>query len=346
MQLLSQTDALILKKVGDEAEQESFSAVDYISLGIQKGECFCLLGPNGSGKLALFKLLYNDLSCSSGDVYYSGIKFKISSSKIYQNMGYCPQQDGFHGDLTGRESLQLYGRLKGIPKENLQEVINVLLKQVMLEAHADKLAKYYSVVDKRKLSIAIALIGNPQFLLLDDPTSGMDMKEKRMVWSMLQDRRAQGCTIVLSSQCMEECEALCTRLTIMAQGKLLCLGTPQHLKTKYAQGLTIIVHLKPQPGHAMDEVIKYLKELFDQIEIFNQLDTYLHLQVPAEMFPPSVVFDKMETAKKDLDLEHYTIQQASLEQVFLMLLNKTKTPNTTERAGSKLSDNDKHSTVL
>ncbi|XP_059140301.1 ATP-binding cassette sub-family A member 2-like isoform X2 [Physella acuta] len=349
---LFDTDELILVKVSMRFLNcmALHLAVDDVSFGVAKSECFGLLGENGAGRSTMFRLLVCDLSFCNGDIYYSGLNLYKNKIKIYQNIGYCPQQDGFHGDLTGRESLQLYGQLKGIPKENLKEVIDGLLKQVMLEAHADKLAKYYSSGDKRKLSIAIAMIGSPKFLLLDQPTSGVDIICKKAIWSVVQNLKKQGTTVVLSSDSMEECEALCTRLTIMAQGKLLCLGTPQHLKTKYAQGLTIIVHLKPQPGHAMDEVIKYLKELFDQIEIFNQLDTYLHLQVPAEMFPLSVLFDKMETAKKDLDLEHYTIQQASLEQVFLMLLNKTKTLNKTERAGSKLTDvqeqNDKHSTVL
>ncbi|XP_059170024.1 phospholipid-transporting ATPase ABCA3-like [Physella acuta] len=188
--------------------------------------------------------------------------------------------------------------------------------------------KYIDLGNKRKLSTALAVIGDPQFVMLDEPTSGMDAMAKRAIWDLLQNVRSLGSTLVLTSHSMEECELLCTRLTIMVGGKLMCLGSPQHLKTKYAQGYTITVHLKPDSGVPIQGIIDNLLRIFDGAEVFGQMDTYLHLQIPADSLPLSSMFKMMEKAKKDMNFEHYTIQQTSLEQVFLMFMNKNKTSDT------------------
>ncbi|XP_059170705.1 ATP-binding cassette sub-family A member 2-like [Physella acuta] len=319
-------DQVILRNVRHRyiAGRLAVTALEGTSLGISNNECFGLLGQNGAGKSTTFKILIGEIWSRYRSVLIDDLTFIINQLKIYTLIGYCPQSDYLHEELTVRESLSLYGRLRGYSGNNLKTVIDYMLKAVLLEPYADKQAKILSSGTKRKLSIAIAVMGNPKFLLLDEPTTGMDIVAKRAVWDLLKTMRSLGSTQILTSHSMEECETLCTRLTIMSKGRLLCLGSPQHLKTKYAQGFTITVHLKPESGFTVDDVIKHLKGIFPQAEVFSQMDLYLHLQVPAGIVPLSALFDKMETAKKDLDLEHYTIQQTTLEQVFLMFMHKTK----------------------
>ncbi|XP_059164211.1 phospholipid-transporting ATPase ABCA3-like [Physella acuta] len=321
------TDALILVKVCKHYYKfsKALTAVDNTCLGIPKNECFGLLGQNGAGKTTTFKILTGECESTSGDVYFNGLSLDTNLSKIHQMMGYCPQDDYLHDDLTGRESLYLFGRLRGVPEKSLPGVTDYLISAVLLDLHADKETKKYSLGSKRKLSTALAVIGDPQFVMLDEPTSGMDAMAKRAIWDLLQNVRSLGSTLVLTSHSMEECELLCTRLTIMVGGKLMCLGSPQHLKTKYAQGYTITVHLKPDSGVPIQGIIDNLLKIFSGAQVFGQMDTYLHLQIPADSLPLSSMFKMMEKAKKDMNFEHYTIQQTSLEQVFLMFMNKNKT---------------------
>ncbi|XP_059164224.1 phospholipid-transporting ATPase ABCA3-like [Physella acuta] len=321
---LVRTDALILVNVSKKyiINTKVLTAVDNTCLGIPKNECFGLLGQNGAGKTTIFKILTGEYASTSGHVYFNGLSLDSNLFKIHQMMGYCPESDLLCEDLTGRESLYLFGRLRGVPESSLKAVTDDLLKAVLLEPHADEKVEYYSLGNKRKLSTALAVIGDPQFVMLDEPTSGMDAMAKRAIWDLLQNVRSLGSTLVLTSQSMEECELLCTRLTIMVGGKLMCLGSPQHLKTKYAQGYTITVHLSQGSLFSINSTVDYLSHIFKHSEIFNEMDSYLHIQVPPDPHPLSAVFQLMEKAKKDLQFEHYTVQQTSLEQVFLMFMQE------------------------
>ncbi|XP_059163617.1 ATP-binding cassette sub-family A member 2-like [Physella acuta] len=300
----------------------TLTAVENTNLGIAKNECFGLLGGNGAGKSSTFKMLIGEIPCTSGNVFYRGLNLETNRAKLYRMIGYCPQHDFFQGDLTGREVLYFYGRLRGIKEHKLKQTTDFLIKAAVLDKYADKQTKIYSGGTKRKLSVAVCVIGDPQFVLLDEPTTGMDIIAKRAIWAILQDVRSMGSTLIFTSQSMEECELLCSKLTIMIHGRLMCLGTPQYLKTKYAQGYTITVHVKVDSGVSLEDVVAYINKIFDHCEIFCKMETYLHMQIPAGVVRLSNMFNIMETAKKVLRFESYTIQQTNLEQVFLMLMNR------------------------
>ncbi|XP_059173745.1 ATP-binding cassette sub-family A member 2-like [Physella acuta] len=323
---LFESDALILDKVCKKFMvcTRVFTAVEGTSLGIPKNECFGLLGQNGAGKSTTFKMLIGELNNTSGQIYLSGLALGSHKLQIYTMIGYCPQYDYLHGDLTARESLYLFGRFRGIAEQELNAVIEYLITALMLDAHANKQSKFYSLGNKRKLSIALAVIGNPPFVMLDEPTSGMDVIAKRAVWKLLQNVRSLGSTLILTSHSMEECELLCTRLTIMVRGKMMCLGSPQHLKSKYAQGYTVTVKVKDETGGSTSIATDYLKKCFTSAEVFCQMESYLHLQIPSGVVSLPLMFKLMEQAKQDLQLQDYSIQQTTLEQVFLMFMNKNK----------------------
>ncbi|XP_071594787.1 ATP-binding cassette sub-family A member 13 [Heliangelus exortis] len=213
------------------------TAVESISLGIPRGECFGLLGTNGAGKSTTFKMLTGDIIPSAGRAVIrtpTGSELDILSAGSEGILiGYCPQQDALDELLTGWEHLYYYCTLRGISKPDIRKVAEDLVNRLHLNAHADKLVRTYSAGTKRKLSTALALVGKPQILLLDEPSSGMDPCSKRYLWKTILKEVQDGCAAVLTSHSMEECEALCTRLAIMVNGSFKCLGSPQHIKNSW-----------------------------------------------------------------------------------------------------------------
>uniref|UniRef100_A0A2K5DK59 ATP-binding cassette sub-family A member 2 n=1 Tax=Aotus nancymaae TaxID=37293 RepID=A0A2K5DK59_AOTNA len=190
-------------------------AVDRLCLGVRPGECFGLLGVNGAGKTSTFKMLTGDESTTGGEAFVNGHSVLKELLQVQQSLGYCPQCDALFDELTAREHLQLYTRLRGVPWKDEARVVKWALEKLELTKYADKPAGTYSGGNKRKLSTAIALIGYPAFIFLDEPTTGMDPKARRFLWNLILDLIKTGRSVVLTSHSMEECEALCTRLAIM-----------------------------------------------------------------------------------------------------------------------------------
>ncbi|XP_059179614.1 phospholipid-transporting ATPase ABCA3-like [Physella acuta] len=312
------TDSLLL--VNLYKRYGTFVSVDHICVGVPEQECFGLLGQNGAGKTTTFKMLTGDVMVTGGNAYLKGSDVRSNIKEVQANMGYCPQFDALIDQMTGRETLFMYARLRGVPEENIPSVVNTLLDILMLRPHADKLAGLYSGGNKRKLSTAIALIGDPPFIMLDEPSSGMDPKARRQLWNVLSQVRASGRTLVLTSHSMEECDALCTRIAIMVNGKFMCLGSPQHLKNKFGQGYTLIVQLGALPDGSTapnEPVIDFILEHFAGAKVFDDHQGYIHFQVPDSNVRLAQVFSIMEDLKKNLNVSDYSVHQTTLEQVFL-----------------------------
>ncbi|KAK1799184.1 hypothetical protein P4O66_007434 [Electrophorus voltai] len=226
---------------------QSLLAVDRLSLAVGKGECFGLLGFNGAGKTTTFKMLTGDETVTAGDAFIDGYSILRDVKKVQQRIGYCPQFDAVLDHMTGRETLSMYARLRGIPEKYGSACVENVLRSLLLEPHADKLVRSYSGGNKRKLSAGMALIGGPPVIFLDEPSTGMDPVARRLLWDAVTRTRESGKAIVITSHSMEECEALCTRLAVMVNGQFKCLGSPQHLKSKFGSGYTLLakVHLEP-----------------------------------------------------------------------------------------------------
>ncbi|KAI1307918.1 Phospholipid-transporting ATPase ABCA3 [Halotydeus destructor] len=236
-------DALIVNNL--RRHFGNFVAVNGLSFGVHKKEIFGLLGVNGAGKTTTFKMLTGDILPTAGDARSGPLSIVDQRSDFQQQLGYCPQFDALLDKMTGIEMLFLFGRLRGIPEYLLQRQVEQLIRMSDLTKHAHKPTETYSGGNKRKLSLAIALIGSPKLLLLDEPTSGVDPGARRKIWSTLSYiREHYGCSIILTSHSMEECEALCSRLAIMVSGQFRCLGPVQHLRKKYGEGYTVILKLK------------------------------------------------------------------------------------------------------
>lgn len=222
-----------------------------IILSSSSGECFGLLGINGAGKTTTFKLLIGDEWIDGGEAWVRGNSLLNNMRTVYRNIGYCPQFDALFDELTGEETLKVYCLLRGIPQDRIRYVTMKLARRLNFVKHLPKLASQYSGGNKRKLSTAIALIGKPMVVYLDEPTTGMDPGAKRRLWKVLTDYRMKGKTIVLTSHSMEECDALCTRLAIMVNGEFQCIGAAQYLKNKFAKSYLLIILMRPDVRYGL-----------------------------------------------------------------------------------------------
>ncbi|RHZ01207.1 hypothetical protein DYB26_007813, partial [Aphanomyces astaci] len=235
------SDAILLRKVHKQYDDNKV-ALQSLSLGIPKGECFGYLGINGAGKSTTMQILNGFLAASSGAVTVAGLDVRTQLRAARRHIGYCPQFDALHDTLTVAEELELYARLKGMADVRL--AVEEKLRQFELEPFRSTLTRGLSGGNKRKVSTAIALLGNPAVLLLDEPSTGMDPAARRRMWDVLVDVLAtKSCSILLTTHSMEECQALCSRIGILVSGQLKCLGSAQHLKHKFGRGFTLDIRL-------------------------------------------------------------------------------------------------------
>uniref|UniRef100_A0A4X2L2C1 ATP binding cassette subfamily A member 13 n=1 Tax=Vombatus ursinus TaxID=29139 RepID=A0A4X2L2C1_VOMUR len=297
------------------------TAVNDISLGIPRGECFGLLGVNGAGKSTTFKMLTGDITPSSG---YAAIRNPRGDEMVLSSsgaagilIGYCPQKDALDEFLTGWEHLHYYCSLRGVPKQDIHRVAGELVNRLHLEAHIKKPVNTYSGGTKRKLSTALALVGKPEILLLDEPSSGMDAGSKRYLWKTLMKEVQEGCAAVLTSHSMEECEALCTRLAIMVDGSFKCLGSPQHIKNRFGDGYAVKVWLSQETSQH-NAISHCLKLHFPGIQFKGQHLNLLEYHVPQRWGCLADLFKVLENNKTLLNIKHYSINQTTLEQVMFI----------------------------
>jgi len=220
--------------------------VNDLSFGLQQGECFALLGVNGAGKSTTFKSLTGEVTPTKGMIRIDGHDIKKDFESARKLIGYCPQENLIFDEMTVQEHLIYYTQLKGIPKNLRKEIIEQSINNLGLDTHRHKISKTLSGGNKRKLCVAIALLGNPSIILLDEPSAGMDPESRRFMWSVI-GKIAQKKTsaVVLSTHSMEEAEALSTKMGILVKGGIFkCYGSAQHIKNKFGTGFVIEIKIR------------------------------------------------------------------------------------------------------
>ncbi|XP_029433384.1 ATP-binding cassette sub-family A member 3 [Rhinatrema bivittatum] len=317
--LTSLNSPLVIKELTKVyGSSNSLLAVDRISLALNKGECFGLLGFNGAGKTTTFKMLTGDEAVTAGDAFVAGHSILANIKKVQQRIGYCPQFDALLDHMTGRETLSMYARLRGIPERYMGSCVENMLRGLLLEPYADKLIGTYSGGNKRKLSAGIALIGGPPVIFLDEPSTGMDPVARRLLWDAVTRTRECGKAIVITSHSMEECEALCTRLAIMVNGQFMCLGSPQHLKSKYGSGYTLVAKTSSEEEAGELQAFKeFVDGTFPGSVLKHEHQGMVHYHLTNKYLSWAQVFGTLEKAKEKFRIEDYSISQISLEQVFM-----------------------------
>lgn len=227
-------------------------AVHSLTFAVQAGECFGFLGTNGAGKTTTLSMLSGEERPSDGTAFIFGKDISSNPKAAHCHIGYCPQFDALLEFLTVREHLEMYARIKGVPQYRLEDVVKEKIVEFDLLQHADKPSFALSGGNKRKLSVAIAMIGDPPIVILDEPSTGMDPIAKRFMWeviSRLSTRRGKS-AVILTTHSMNEAQALCTRMGIMVGGRLRCIGSPQHLKTRFGNHLEL--EIKPTEVSLVD----------------------------------------------------------------------------------------------
>ncbi|KAM6155645.1 ATP-binding cassette sub-family A member 17-like [Rhynchocyon petersi] len=293
-------------------------ALDKISLTVQKEECFGLLGINGAGKTTIFKMLTGEEFSTSGNAFVQGFSINTELNEVRRHIGYCPQFDALLDHMTAREMLVMYARLRGVPEHHISDCVDQMMDNLLLHPWANKLVHTYSGGNKRKLSTGIALIGDPGVIFLDEPSTGMDPMARRLLWNTVTRVRDSGKAIVFTSHSMEECEALCTRLAIMVQGQLKCLGSLQHLKSKFGSGYSLRAKVQSDgQKEALEQFKAFMDLTFPGIILEDEHQGLLQYHLPGQGLSLAKVFGTLEQAKETFSLDDYTVSQVSLEDIFL-----------------------------
>ncbi|XP_065877086.1 ABC transporter A family member 8-like isoform X2 [Euphorbia lathyris] len=294
-------------------------AVQGLSLALSKGECLGMLGPNGAGKTSFISMMIGLTKPTLGTAYIQGLDIRTQMDWIYNSMGVCPQHDLLWESLTGREHLLFYGRLKNLKGSALKQAVEKSLKGVNLfnGGVADKQAGKYSGGMKRRLSVAISLIGDPKVVYMDEPTSGLDPASRRQLWSVVRQAK-QDRTIILTTHSMEEAEALCDRVGIVVDGSLRCLESPKELKARYGGSYTLTMTTSVDEEQ---QVVNMVQKLSPNAEkIYNICGTQ-KFEMPKCEVSIADVFLAVEMAKIRFPVSAWGLSDTSLEDVFTKVAN-------------------------
>jgi ABC-2 type transport system ATP-binding protein len=219
----------VLKLEGLTKKYDNRPVVDHITLEIKKGEIFGLLGPNGAGKSTTMNMVCSLVKPTAGTITLFGHDTKTEMGKVKHKLGYIPQEHAIHGNLKAWENVELFTSLYGIRGEQLKKAVNESLEFVGLEDKRDGFAKTFSGGMKRRLNIACAIGHKPELLIFDEPTVGIDPQSRYFILEQIKAANRHGATIIYTSHYMEEIEAICTRVAIMDNGKIIAIGTKEEL---------------------------------------------------------------------------------------------------------------------
>ncbi|XP_023067719.1 ATP-binding cassette sub-family A member 5 isoform X2 [Piliocolobus tephrosceles] len=298
-------------------------ATKYISFCVKKGEILGLLGPNGAGKSTIINILVGDTEPTSGQVFLGDYSSETNEDDdSLKCMGYCPQINPLWPDTTLQEHFEIYGAVKGMSASDMKEVISRITNALDLKEHLQKTVKKLPAGIKRKLCFALSMLGNPQITLLDEPSTGMDPKAKQHMWRAIRTAfKNKKRAAILTTHYMEEAEAVCDRVAIMVSGQLRCIGTVQHLKSKFGKGYFLEIKLKDWIENLeVDRLQREIQYIFPNASRQESFSSILAYKIPKEDVQSlSQSFFKLEEAKHAFAIEEYSFSQATLEQVFVEL---------------------------
>ncbi|XP_072501637.1 ATP-binding cassette sub-family A member 9-like isoform X2 [Notamacropus eugenii] len=292
-----------------------------VSFCVKKGEVLGLLGHNGAGKSTSIRMIAGETRPTAGEVVLKGKRSSMSQQDVnpIKFLGYCPQENSLWRNLTVRDHLEVYAAVKGMKKEDATIMISRLANVLKLQEHMKVSVKELSTGITRKLCFALSILGNPAVVLLDEPSTGMDPEGQQQMWKVIETTfKNKESGAILTTHYMAEAEAVCDRVAIMVSGQLRCIGSIQHLKSKFGKDYLLEIKVKEpeqvEPLHA--EILK----LFPQAARQERYSSLMVYKLPVEVVHPlSQAFSKLEAAKSTFNLEEYSLSQSTLEQVFLEL---------------------------
>ncbi len=288
-----------------------FVAVDGINFVVKKGEAFGLLGPNGAGKSTTMRMIASTLQRSSGDLSILGKDPNEKGPEIRAHLGVVPQQDNLDRELKVWENLYVYGRYFGLSRKFVKAKIEELIEFAQLEDKRNAKTDELSGGMKRRLTIARALVNEPEILMLDEPTTGLDPQARHVLWDRLFRLKEQGVTLVITTHYMDEAEQLCDRLVVMDKGKIMAEGSPADLIREYSSKEVVEVRFGSSRNA---EVAEQLKGIGERLEVLP--DRILIYSEQGEK-------DLNKIVEMGLDPVTSLVRRSSLEDVFLRLTGRT-----------------------
>ncbi|KPI84757.1 putative ABC transporter [Leptomonas seymouri] len=306
-------------------------AVRNITFSVVPGEVFGFLGTNGAGKTTTISILCQEFIATSGRAYVCGYDIVENSAEALQCIGYCPQFDATLDLLTVEEHMFLYCGVRGILYEQRNDVVDALLRMCELSLYRKTLSSQLSGGNRRKLSVALSLIGGPSVVFLDEPSAGMDPVARRGLWNAI-EKVAGNSSVVLTTHHLEEVEALAHRVAIMVDGTLRCIGDKTHLKNKFGTGFEMSIRVETDDD--MEIVHMWVKRNFPAASLNEFKGRRFVYTLPADV-SLSDVFRMLQSNKKHLHIIDYSVSQTSIEQVFLKISGELEEANAFR---SKLED--------
>lgn len=300
-------------------------AVDNVSMKVARGELFGLLGPNGAGKSTLTKMLSGMINSTSGTIKVGGYNIRDDPMKVKESLGVVPQDIVLYDYMNARENLAFFGRLYGLSGSKLRNRIEELLKFTQLDQKAVKRhISTYSGGMKRRVNIAAALLHEPQVMLLDEPTAGLDPKNKLALWEIIQTLHKEGKTIVLTTHMMDEAEELCNQVAIMDKGKIIALGSPRQLikKVKMENTITVVPDKIPPKLIEVVQKIPGVKSSYRAYDENEKIEALKIITERAEDILPDVVSAIAAAGTKILSVQ---LSRVTLEDVFILLTGRSLT---------------------
>lgn len=291
----------------------NFKAIDHLSLTVQQGEIFGLLGPNGSGKTTTINMISGLSVPTSGEVKVLGYDVRHNARHVRQLLGSVPQETALYEELTAWTNMDFHADLFGIPRKEKKERITKMLELVQLLDRKDSRVGTFSGGMKRRLALGRALLHDPKLIYLDEPTLGVDVQARRAIWDYVLALRDQGKTVLITTNYLEEAQALCERLAIIDHGKLIAVDTPEHLKQTYGGS---VVEL--ETAHPVKEAVVYIRTLAG-IKDVQQDGTHLVITTQgAGNIVPQIV----NSVSQEEELRDIVIREPNLDEIFLRLTGK------------------------
>ncbi len=288
----------------------SFEAVKGVDFEVHRGECFGFLGPNGAGKTTTMKMIYAAAVPTNGELKVAGLDVRSAEREVKRRIGVVPQENNLDEDLKVKENLLVYGRYFDLPRKLVRRRAEELLEFVQLSDKAGAKVEALSGGMKRRLLIARALINDPDLVVLDEPTTGLDPQARHLVWDKLRQLAGEGKTLILTTHYMDEAAQLCDRLCIMEGGRIIAEDAPQALISEHVSPQVLEFRANPD---ALEKLASIVESAVDDVERVG--DTLLVYATDAEAVTRSV----RESGVEVRNTQH---RQASLEDVFLKLTGR------------------------
>jgi len=287
-----------------------FEAVKGVDFEVYRGECFGFLGPNGAGKTTTMKMIYGAAVPTTGELKVAGLDARRAERDVKRRIGVVPQENNLDEDLKVEENLLVYGRYFDLPRKVIRQRAAELLEFIQLSERADARVEQLSGGMKRRLLIARALVNDPDLVVLDEPTTGLDPQARHLVWNKLRQLASEGKTLILTTHYMDEAAQLCDRLCIMESGRIISEGTPRDLIEKHVSPEVLEFRASPD---ILGQLATVVEDVADAVERIGEV------LLVYTSDSDSVAHKAKESG---ILVENTLYRQATLEDVFLKLTGR------------------------